>query len=94
MNIYEVIKKPLVTEKGTRLQESAKYLFEVAMEANKQEIKEAVEHNFNVKVKAVNVMRVPGKMKRVGRRYGQSSPWKKAIVTLEAGNKIQLFEGV
>ena len=71
-----------------------KYTFEVAREANKAQIKEAVEHAFKVSVASVNVIHVPGKMRRAGRQRGLTSSWKKAIVTLEPGNKIELFEGV
>jgi len=76
------------------LQAQGKYAFEVANEANKQQIKEAVEKAFKVKVTAVNVMTVPGKTKRVGRRMVLTPSHKKAIVTLKPGDKIELFEGV
>jgi large subunit ribosomal protein L23 len=83
----------LITEKGTLLQEENKYTFEVARDASKSEIKEAVEVAFNVKVAKVNVMTAPGKTKRMGRREVRSSSWKKAIVSLQAGHKIGFFEG-
>jgi len=76
------------------LQAQGKYAFEVAEEANKHQIKQAVEKAFRVKVMAVNVMTVPGKTKRVGRRMVLTPSHKKAIVTLKAGDKIELFEGV
>ena len=94
MHSYEVLRRPLITEKNTMLVAQNKYAFEVAQDANKPQIKDAVEKAFKVKVASVNVMRVPGKMRRAGRRRGMSSPWKKAVVTLEPGNKIELFEGV
>jgi large subunit ribosomal protein L23 len=76
------------------LQSQVKYAFEVARQANKQQVKQAVEAAFNVKVAAVNMMTVAGKRLRVGRRQVLSSSWKKAIVTLKYGDKIELFEGV
>ncbi|HEY48535.1 MAG TPA: 50S ribosomal protein L23 [Dehalococcoidia bacterium] len=94
MHSYEVLIRPLVTEKNTMLLEQNKYTFEVARDANKPQIKQAVEKAFKVKVSSVNVINVPGKMRRAGRRRGMSSPWRKAVVTLEPGNKIELFEGV
>jgi large subunit ribosomal protein L23 len=94
MHLFEVLKRPLVTEKITILQASGKYAFEVDKDANKKQVKEAVEKAFKVKVNAVNMITVPGSTKRVGRRIIATSPWKKAIVTLKAGDKIQLFEGV
>ena len=94
MHLYEILRRPLITEKNTALQSQGKYAFEVAGEANKHQIKQAVEKAFNVQVTAVNVMTVPGKGRRVGRRQILTSPWKKAIVTLKPGDKIELFEGV
>jgi len=94
MHLFEVLRRPLITEKDTVLQVQGKYAFEVAGEANKHQIKQAVEKAFNVKVTTVNVMTVPGKEKRVGRRVVLTQSWKKAIVTLQAGEKIEFFEGV
>jgi len=94
MHLYEVLRRPLITEKNTMLQAQGKYAFEVAAEANKHQIKEAVEKAFKVKVMAVNVMTVPGKTKRVGRRMVLTPSHKKAIVTLKSGDKIELFEGI
>ena len=94
MHTYDVLRRPLVTEKSTVLAERNKYCFEVARDANKTQIKEAVEKAFKVKVASVNVMTVPGKMRRAGRQRGMTAPWKKALVTVEEGNKIELFEGV
>ena len=93
MHRYEVLRRPLITEKNTLLQSQGKYAFEVAREANKQQVKQAVEAAFSVKVAAVNMMTVPGKQHRVGRQQVLSPVWKKAIVTLKAGDKIELFEG-
>ena len=94
MHLYEVLRRPLITEKNTMLQAQGKYAFEIAREANKHQIKQAVEKAFKVKVLAVNVMTVPGKTRRVGRRQVLTQSWKKAIVTLKPGDKIELFEGV
>ncbi|MCX6112153.1 MAG: 50S ribosomal protein L23 [Proteobacteria bacterium] len=93
--LYDVIKRPLLTEKSTSISEKQNsYVFEVATCADKTEIKEAIEKLFEVKVKDINTMVTHGKMKRVGRHQGRRSKWKKAIVTLHEGQKIQLFEGV
>ena len=94
MHLYEVIKRPLVTEKSTALQAVGKYAFEVGIEANKKQIKDAVEKAFKVTVTTVNVINLPGGTKRVGRRQVAIPGMKKAIVTLKTGDKIQLFEGV
>jgi large subunit ribosomal protein L23 len=90
----DVLKRPLVTEKNTNMQAQNKYAFEVASAANKPEIKEAVEKTFKVKVTDVNVINIHGKLRRVGRRQVMTPPLKKAIVTLKAGDKITIFEGV
>ena len=94
MHVYEVLRRPLITEKSTMIQAEGKYAFEVAGAANKSQIKQAVEKAFKVKVTAVNVMTVPGKTRRRGRQQLPAQPWKKAIVTLKEGDKIELFEGV
>ena len=94
MHLYEVLRRPLITEKNTMLQAQGKYAFEVDAEANKPQIKQAVEKAFRVRVMAVNVMTVPGKTKRVGRRMVLTPSHKKAIVTLKPGDKIELFEGI
>lgn len=94
VHLYEVLRRPLITEKGTALQAEGKYAFEVARGANKHQIKEAVEKAFKVKVTAVNMMTVHSKGRRVGRRMILTHPWKKAIVTLSPGDKIEIFEGV
>lgn len=91
-SVWEVIRRPLITEKGTRLAEMGQYLFEVHPDSNKLQIKEAVERAFNVKVVAVNVMNVPGKRRRWKRHYAYQSDWKKAIVTLAPGQSLQILE--
>lgn len=91
----DVIIRPMITEKATRLGGENKYAFEVRKHANKMQIKEAVEKGFDVKVTAVNVMVMKGKPFRVrGNRVKHSPEWKKAVVTLAAGDKLELFEGV
>ena len=94
MHLYEVLRRPLVTEKNAVLQMEGKYAFEVAGGATKPQIKQAVETAFKVKVTGVNVMTMPGKERRVGRRHVRTPSWKKAIVTLEPGDRIELFENV
>ena len=89
-----VIRRPLVTEKSTRQKEAGRhYAFEVDPEANKVEIQQAVERLFKVKVLNVRTCNVLGKIKRLGRRYGKRPDWKKAIVTLKEGDRIDFFEG-
>ena len=92
MHLYDVLRRPLVTEKYTALQAEGKYAFEVDGEASKYQIKQAVEKAFKVDVIAVNVMTVPGKTRRLGRQLLPAHPWKKAIVTLKVGDKIDVFE--
>ena len=94
MHLYEVLRKPLITEKSTDLQSLNKYAFEVADSANKPLVKQAIENAFKVKVTGVNIITMPGKSRRMGRRIIQSPSWKKAIVTLQPGDKIEFFEGV
>jgi len=94
MHLYEVLRRPLVTEKSTALQAQNKYAFEIADKANKLMIKQAVEKSFKVKVTGVNVVTMRGKTRRMGRRIIKTEPWKKAIVTLKTGDKIEIFEGV
>ena len=94
MHPYQVLCRPLITEKNTSLQALGKYAFEVAGDANKQQVKEAVEKAFKVKVTAVNMISVSGKTRIVGRRQVLTRSWKKAIVTLQPGDNIQFFEGV
>jgi len=94
LHLYEVLRRPLITEKATLLKQGDKYAFEVARRATKCQIKEAVERAFKVRVNKVNVITVPGKTRRVGRREVTGSCWKKAIVSLAPGDKITFFEGV
>jgi large subunit ribosomal protein L23 len=94
MNIFEVIRRPLVTEKSTRLSESNKYVFEVDKKACKDQVRLAVEKAFKVNVVSVNIVKVPGESKRSGKRVVTAPAWKKAIVTLKEGDKITFFEGV
>jgi len=92
--IYEIIKRPLSTEKSTLLGEKQNaYVFEVEKTANKIEIKSAVEKIFSVKVAKVNTMFNHGKVKRKGKHHSKRPNWKKAIVTLNEGQKIEMFEG-
>ena len=94
MHLYEVLRRPLVTEKNTALQALNKYVFEIADGANKMMIQQAVEKAFKVKVTKVNIVLVRGKSKRVGRRMTHTNPWKKAIITLQPGDNSEYFEGV
>jgi len=90
--LHEIIYKPLITEKANLLKEDAQVVaFEVARNANKIEIKQAVERAFDVKVKAVNTIQFRGKVKRVGYNFGQRNNWKKAYVTLEEGHNIDFY---
>ena len=90
MTTYEVIKNLLRTEKSTVVVKDRQYGFRVAVDATKPDIKKAVEEIYKVKVAAVNVMTVPGKRKRVRSKYGYTSDWKKAVVTLKENNKIEV----
>ncbi len=94
MQLHEIIRRPLVTEKNATLQAAGKYAFEVDGRANKMEIKKAVEVGFKVTVMSVNVLNMPGESKRVGKNLVNTPAWKKAVVTLKAGDKIDLFENV
>jgi large subunit ribosomal protein L23 len=92
---FDIIVKPLLTEKSNQLRETLNQVaFKVRKDANKIEIKKAVEDALKVKVASVNVMRVQGKIKRLGKFEGKTSDWKKAIVTLKPGEKISIFEGL
>ena len=92
--LYDVIRKPIVTEKATMASESGAVVFEVAIESNKPQIKEAVENLFGVKVKAVNTMITKGKTKRFRGSPGRRKDVKKAYVTLEDGNTIDVSTGL
>ncbi len=89
---HEIIVRPLITEKNTNLMVYNKYSFEVLRDASKPEIKNAVETIFNVSVTKVHTINVRGKLKRRGREVGYTRDWKKAIVTLAAGDRIEIFE--
>jgi len=90
--LHQIIKRPLITEKSSQQKEIARVVaFEVARDANKIEIKQAVEKAFDVKVDSVNTVLMAGKVKRVGRTFGKRSNWKKAYVTLAEGHDIDLF---
>ena len=91
---YAVLLRPIITEKTTVLTGADKYVFEVDLRANKNQIKEAVQVAFNVRVQEVNTMVMKGKPKRFGRKITNRPDWKKAIVTLIPGDKIELFEGI
>lgn len=91
---YAVLIRPIITEKSTILAGQDKYVFEVDPCANKTQIKEAVQLAFNVRVADVNTITMKGKPRRFGRRIVHRPNWKKAIVTLVPGDKIELFEGV
>jgi len=89
----DIIKRPVITERTTDMLAEKKYVFEVDLRANKNEIKDAVQKIFGVKVVNVNTMRVKGKPKRVGKYFGRRSDWKKAIVQLSEDSKtIEYFE--
>ena len=94
MHPYEVLRRPIITEKTDRQAEIGQYTFEVHPAANKIQVKEAVEKAFNVQVLAVRTMVVPAKRRRFGRRVTHTTPWKKAIVTVPEGQRIEFFEGV
>jgi len=93
MNLTDVLKSPVVTEKSTVLQEQGKYVFKVDLKASKNDVKRAVESAFSVKVTSVNTLRTHGKTKNYGRNRFKQPDTKKAIVTLASGDSIQLFEG-
>ena len=97
MHVYEVLKRPMITEKTTDMQDQAnQFVFKVDRRANKMLVKQAVEERFDVEVVKVNIINMKAKTRRRGLRARSIRvvPWKKAIVTLAPGNSIQLFEGV
>jgi len=94
MHPFEVLRRPIVTEKANRQIQRNQYTFEVALDATKIQIKEAVEAAFNVNVLQVRTSRFAGKRRRWGRTWGMTPVWKKAIVTIAPGQKIESFEGV
>jgi large subunit ribosomal protein L23 len=92
---YSIIRRPVVTEKSTALKEENNQLvFEVGLDANKSEVKKAIERLFKVTVLSVRTQNREGKRKRLGRSVGRRKHWKKAIVTLKEGDRIDFFEGV
>lgn len=93
-NARDVLIRPLITEKSTEMMQDNKYVFLVPLNVNKVEIRQAVEEIFKVKVDSVNTVRVEGKVKRMGRHIGKRSDYKKAIVKLVAGERIEFFEGI
>jgi len=94
MQNFEILRRPIITEKSTSLQDRGRYVFEVAPNATKHQIKDAVKNAFGVDVLKVNTMNLRGKKKRYGPRWVPKKSWKKAIVTLAPGNTITIFEGV
>ncbi len=92
MDYNDVIIRPVLSEKSTDLAEENKYVFQVAMSANKHLIKKAIKEIFNVNPLKINVMKVRGRRKRVRHQYGYTTSWKKAIITIGEGEKIELFE--
>lgn len=94
MIAYDIIRRPLITEKSNiQKDELGQYSFEVDRDANRIEIRRAIEQIFSVKVRSVRTMHVRGKVKRRGRILGKRKDWKKAIVTLTPGERIPFFEG-
>ena len=92
---YDVILKPVISEKSMEDAQNKKYTFKVAVDANKTEVKHAVEEIFGVEVAKVNIMNYDGKVKRMGRSVGRTAAYKKAIVTLTSGSKeIEFFQGL
>ena len=96
MNIYQVLKRPILTEKTDYQRDANQYVFEVDRRANKLQIREAVEEIFHVEVEAVNTMVIKPKRRRLGRRFITTRPaWKRAVVTLAPGERIrEFFEGI
>ena len=92
---YDIVIKPIITEQSMEATEEKKYVFQVAIDANKIEIKKAIEEIFGVKVEKVNTIRMDGKEKRMGVHVGRRANWKKAMVKLTADSKtIEFFEGM
>jgi large subunit ribosomal protein L23 len=93
IDVYNIIKKPCLTEKGMFLQEeNNQIVMKVSPKANKIQIKKAVEHLFNVEVNKVCTANMHGKKKRIGTHFGQRADWKKAVITLAEGHKIDFLE--
>lgn len=94
MDARDIILKPLISEKSVAIMADGKYAFRVRLDANRTQIKDAIEEIFNVTVVGVNTMRMHGKVRRVGKFQGRRSDWKKAIVTLKEGDSIKVLEGL
>jgi len=94
MDARDIILKPLISEKSVAKMSEGKYAFKVRLDANKTQIKQAVEEIFGVTVTGVNTMRMMGKVRRQGKYIGRRSDWKKAIVQLKEGDSIKVFEGL
>jgi large subunit ribosomal protein L23 len=92
MNSNDIILRPVISEKSTSLMDQSKYVFQVSFKANKLMIKRAVNELFGVKAEKINIVLVRGKKKRVRYRVGRTSAWKKAVVTLQPGKKIEIFD--
>jgi large subunit ribosomal protein L23 len=91
--LHDIVLRPLVTEKGTTLQATENlYVFQVAFDANKHQVKDAVERLFGVRVDDVRTVRVRGKVKRFGRHFGKRSNWKKAYVKLREGDSLDFYQ--
>ena len=93
-NARDIIVKPIITERSVAGIEENKYTFKVSKDANKIDVKRAIEEIFKVKVIDVKTMNVKGKMKRMGKNIGKRPDWKKAIITLKDGDKIEVVEGL
>ena len=92
--MYDIVRSPVITEKATNASEHNQVIFRVSLSATKREVKTAVEGLFNVKVTAVNTIRVPGKAKRFRGRVGRRSDYKKAVVTLGEGQRVDVTTGI
>lgn len=92
MNAHEILVKPIITEKATIISDQNKYVFRVAKTANKKTVSQAIKAVYNVEPVSVNIINVRGKVKSVRLRSGRTNAWKKAIITLKVGDKIELFE--
>jgi large subunit ribosomal protein L23 len=94
MDARDIILKPLISEKAVAKMGEGKYSFKVRLDANRTQIKDAIQLIFGVTVLGVNTMRQHGKVKKVGKFQGRRSDWKKAVVQLKAGDSIKVFEGL
>jgi large subunit ribosomal protein L23 len=94
MHTLDILRRPIITEKSTYMQEARRYVFEVSPDATKHQVRLAVEEAFDVTVVKVNTMNMHGKLKRVGPRRVSQRSWKKAVVTVAPGDTITIFEGV